>query len=187
MRPIRHPTHPTHATHPVALRVQGVRVPPAITLASGGVQTIAQPIVAGQAVSAVFPAGVESLANYQAASGTIVSAVREASVAGGAFSATLTATPPAGALVAIRTRVTDSLGNVRFFPTTAGSFTAVGFAPPDIWPADGWALRLVDDAVQQPPGVWPDDGWALRLVDDAVQQPPDIWPDDGWSLRLEET
>ncbi len=122
-----------------------------ISLAPGGLQIIAQPIISGQAVSAAFPPGVENLANYQAAAGTIVAAVREASVAGGAFSATLTATPPVGTLVAIRTRVTDSLGNVRLFPTAAGSFTTVQAVAPGS-PQDGDAVLIW---VAAPPAAIP--------------------------------
>lgn len=131
----------------------GDAAPVIISLVAGGVAVVAQPLWAGQAPSAAFPAGVEATGNYQSAAGAITTAVRQVSINGGAWSATLTGARDPGELVAIRVLVTDSAGNTRAFPTAAGSTTLVQALP---LPALATAPVITGGAgVGQSPAVTP--------------------------------
>jgi hypothetical protein len=125
-----------------------------IFLAAGGVATVAQALTDGQAVSLAFPAGVELLANYRAIDpATITEATRQVSVDGGAWGTSLGQTPAAGAVVAIRTRVVDSEGSVRFFPSELGSSTLVVALPPvggSLFTRDGANVTHVQAAAVPP-------------------------------------
>jgi hypothetical protein len=110
-------------------RGRGVAVPRIITAT---VSPVLQPLTNAQTPADGWLASANQTANYNSTAGTIVSAVREVSINGGAFTTTLNQDLLPGDTVAGRVIVTDSESNTRTFGagSVAVSTVAVTFSSP---------------------------------------------------------